>query len=368
MLMIPGPSEPEPEVLSALALPVLPHYGEEWKRIYDETTSKLQKVFRTTNGVIIVPIPGQLAVEMAVANLVPKGQEAYVCVNGSFSKAIVEMIRYLGGKPIEITSKLGSAATAEQVAKVVEESKDSSGKPLFVVHNETGTGAVSPAEDIFRVCKKHGVITVLDAISSFGGIDVRVDEWKVDYAIGYASKGLGGVFGALPVALSQEVWEIAKRNEGKIHTRFLNLNVWEKAIAEMGPWGHPHPSSMPTSAIVGMGVAVDLVLKEGLDNRFRRHREVAQFTRTGLEKLGLPMFPEKGLMSNTVSVVRVDRAWERELRQQMLQKYDIMIGGGLGELSGKVVRLGHMGRSASFQRVSTTLTVMESILKDVRRR
>lgn len=128
--MIPGPSEPEPEVLSSLAMPILPHYGTAWKKVYDDTTSKLQKIFRTTNDVIIVPVPGQLAVEMAVANLIPTGKEGYVCVNGPFSEAIVEMIRYWGGKPIEIRSRLGSAVTGQQVAEVVEGDKDSAGKPL----------------------------------------------------------------------------------------------------------------------------------------------------------------------------------------------------------------------------------------------
>ena len=367
MLMIPGPSEPEPEVLAALSMPILPHYGEEWKRVYFETTAKLQKIFKTKNDVIIVPVPGQLAVEMAVANLVASRGEAYVCVNGVFSKAISDMVRYWGGKPIEIKCALGSAATPEQVAQTIEKDHDPAGKPLFVVHNETGTGVLTPVDEIFKVCKKHGILTVLDAISSFGGTDIRVDDWEADWAIGYSSKGLGGVFGAVPVAISAGAWEAAKKNKDSIHTRFLNLNYWEKTITEMGAWGHPHPSSMPTSIIVGMGVAADLALKEGLEKRYRRHREVARFTQEGLEKIGLPMFPDRSVMSNTVSVAKASAAWEKELRAQLVQKYNIMIGGGLGELTGKVVRIGHMGTSASMQRVSMTLTAMESILKDIRK-
>ena len=366
MLMIPGPSEPEPEVLGTLALPILPHYGDKWADIYNDTTSKLQKIFRTSNEVIIVPIPGHLAVEMAVANLVTRGEEAYVCSNGVFSEDIIATVKQLGGKPVEIKSKWGAAVTGAQVAEVLDSKKDLTDKPLFLVHNETSTGVVNPAEEIFRVCKKHGMITVLDAISGFGGIDVRVDEWDVDYAIGYASKALGGVFGAQPVALSKEVWDVAKRNQDKIFTRYLNLNTWTEARVKMGPWGHPYPYSMPSSVIVGLRKAADIVLQEGLENRYRRHAEVAKFARARLKAMGLEIFPEEKSVSSTLSVPRVDPAWEKEMRKQLVEKYDIMIGSGTGELTGRVVRIGHMGTSASYSKVSLTLMAMESILRELR--
>jgi aspartate aminotransferase-like enzyme len=365
--MIPGPSEPEPEVLSALSLPILPHYGKEWKAVYDDTTSKLQKIFKTKSDVIIVPVPGQLAVEMAVANLVPKGQKAFICVNGHFSEMLVEMVRYWGGKPVIIHGKLGSPITADSVEAVLRRHGNVAGKPLFVVHNETSTGVQSPIGEIFKVCSEHNMLKVLDSISAFGGMDIRVDEWKADYTIGYASKALGGVFGAQPVALSSATWEAAKKNSSKIHSRFLNLNVWQKAIEEMGAWGHPHPCSMPTSVIVGMRKATELVLKEGLENRYRRHKEVSEFTRKGLQEIGLEMFPEAGFESYTVSAPKVSPEWQGKLRSEMVSQYNIMIAGGLGELEGKIIRIGHMGTSATIPKVRMTLTAMESILKTVRK-
>ena len=368
MLMVPGPSEPEPEVLTTLALPILPHYGEKWKQVYEDTTAKLKKIFKTDNDVIIVPVPGQLAVEMAVANLVPRGQEAFVCVNGYFSEMIVSMVEYWGGKAVVIRSPLGKAVTPEQVQGAIEKKGDPSGKPIFVVQNETSTGVVSPVEAILKVCKEHGMLTVLDSISAFGGIDVRVDEWGADYAIGYASKAIGGVFGAEPVAVSKDAWKAAKKNSDKIHTRFLNLNVWAKAIEEMGPWGHPHPSSMPTSIIVGLQKAVDLVLKEGLANRYRRHKEVAELARKSLGELGLKLFPDRRYLSNTVSVASVDPQEDKRLRGTLASKYDIMIAGGLGELSGKIIRIGHMGTSATIPAVSRTMAAMDSILRDIRKK
>src|SRR5580658_8199431 len=119
--MIPGPSDPEPEVLAELSLPVLPHYGDKWMGVYQDTISMMQKVFNTKNEVIIVPTPGHLAVEMAVANLVEKGQEVFVCLNGFFSDTIIGMASALGSKPVPITSSLGRGPTLEDVKTIVEQ-------------------------------------------------------------------------------------------------------------------------------------------------------------------------------------------------------------------------------------------------------
>jgi aspartate aminotransferase-like enzyme len=349
-----------------MALPILPHYGKQWKELYEDTTNKLKKIFRTTGDVIIVPVPGQLTVEMAVANLVTKGEEAYVCTNGHFSNMIVGMIKYWGGVPVTIEKPWGKAVTGEDVASVLDGHKDLTDKPLFVVHNETSTGIQNPVEEILRTAEKRGMVKVLDSISGFGGIDIRVDEWKADWTIGYASKALGGVFGAEPVALSSRTWEVARRNSDMIHARFLNLNVWEDAIKEMGPWGHPHPSSMPTSIVVGLKKATELALQEGLDERYRRHKEVAEFARAQMKEIGLELYPDVHHSSDTVCALKADPKWEGKLRSELISKFDIMISGGLGQLEGKLLRIGHMGTSARKPAISRTRVAMEAILKEVR--
>ena len=364
--MTPGPSEPEPEVLSSMALPILPHYGAKWKEVYDDTTSKLRKVFKTSGEVIIVPGPGQLTVEMAVANFVTKDQEAFVCVNGLFSQMIVSMIEHWGGMPVVIEKPWGEPITGQDVSEVLDSHKDLTDKPLFVVHNETSTGVQNPVSEILRICEKHNMLKVLDSISAFGGMDIRADEWKADYTIGYASKALGGVFGAEPIALSERAWEAASKNSAKIHTRFLNLNVWRKAIDEWGSWGHPHPSSMPTSLIVGLRKATELALQEGLDERYQRHKEVAAFARKQFDDIQLELFPDKRYASDTVTAVKADPKWNSKLRSELVSRFDIFIAGGLGQLEGKLLRIGHMGTSARKQAISTTRVAMEEILRELR--
>ena len=252
--MIPGPSQPDPEVLKVLAEPVLPHYGPQWKPIYEDTTAKLKTVFGTKEEVVVMPVPGQVAVETSVVNLVGRGGTGFVCVNGVFSGMIPKMMKAIGAKPIAIRSKLGSGPTSEDVAAALDDfGKDVAGKALFLVHTETSTGAASSPAEVFKVCRKKGVLAVLDAISTFGGMEVRADEWGADYVIGYASKALGGIFGAQPVMIGERSWEKARENRSRIHSLFLDLNTWRESIEIDGSWGHPYPSSMPTSVARVLG-------------------------------------------------------------------------------------------------------------------
>ena len=366
--MIPGPSQPDPRVLEALAEPVLPHYGAHWKSIYEDTTSKLKEVFGTTKSdVVLMPVPGQVAVETSVVNLVGRGGTGFVCVDGVFSGMIPQMIKAIGGKAVVIRSKLGSGSTAEEVASVLDNSgRDVAGKALFLVHTETSTGAASSPAEIFRACRKRGVLTVLDSISAFGGMEVKMDEWGIDYVIGYASKALGGIFGAQPVAIAKSSWEAAKQNESRIHSLFLDLNTWREAIEKDGSWGHPYPSSMPTSVIVALHKAVDLALKEGLQNRYKRHAKAAAQLRGGLTGLGLPIFTDRRFYSNTVTVAKVKPAWSGKLRKRLLEKHDIMIADGLEGLSGKIIRIGHMGTAATPKVISTVVDALSESLASVR--
>ena len=358
---------PEPEVFGALSLPTLPHYGAAWKEVHEGAKAKLQTVFRTSNEVVILPAPGQAAVEMAVANFVMRGEPAFVCLNGYFSEIIAEIIQRYGGVAVPIkSSRYGSAVTPEAVKQVVEETKDHEGKCLFVVHNETSTGAVNPARELLDVARKNGLVSILDSISSFGGMDTRVDDWHADFCIGYASKGIGGICGVTPLSVSRDCWELAKKNRDRIPSRFLNLNVWREFIDVWGPWGHAHPCSMPTELVVALNTALDLVLEEGLDERYRRHHEAATQMRRGLESLGLPLFPDRDCLSDTLSVPSVEPEWEGKLRTELFNRYNIMIAGGLDKLAGKILRIAHMGSSATTASVSIGLDSIAAVLRDVR--
>ena len=366
MLMIPGPSDPEPEVLAELSLPILPHYGDKWMTVYQDTLSMMQKVFNTKNEVFILPAPGHLAVEMAVGNLADKGQDVFICSNGFFADTIIGMARALGTNPVLVTSPLGRGPTLEEVKAAVESRGDPTGKPIFLVQNETSTGAATNPSEIFRYCKSKGMLTALDSISAIGAIEVRADDWKVDYAIGYSSKALGGIFGAQPVAVGKEAWEAAARKKGKISSTFLDLNTWREAIDVDSSWGHPFPTSMPTSAVVALRKALSMAMEEGLENRYRRHADAAKELREGVKDLGLELFTDPAFFSAAVTVPKLEEKLNAELRKRLVKDYDIMIAGGLGPLRGKIVRIGTMGSSAKHEKVQMVLAAMGSILKQIR--
>lgn len=364
LLMIPGPSEPDPEVLASLTLPVMAHYGSRWAEIYADTLRKLQQVFRTRNEVILLPSPGQAAVEMAIASLTREGDEAFVCANGYFSEIICDTLDFYGVKPILIKAKYGSAVSGEEVKRVVQSTEKRRKEPrcLFLVHNETSTGVTNPAAEIMRVCRDEGLTSILDSISAFGGIDVRTDDWGVDYCIGYASKALGGIFGVTPVSVSRGCWELARKIDSR-RNRFLNLNVWRRYIDEWTPIGHPHPSTMPTNIIIALNTALDLVLDEGIDRRYRRHANVARSLESGLESFGLKLYAERRYASNTVTAVSTTPQLNAKLRRALLETYGIVISDGLESLSGRILRIGHMGSSATARAISTTLAAIGQILR-----
>jgi alanine-glyoxylate transaminase/serine-glyoxylate transaminase/serine-pyruvate transaminase len=143
----------------------------------------------------------------------------------------------------------------------------------------------------------------------------------------------------------------------------LDLNEWAFYAKEWRRIGHPYPSSMPTSIIAALNTSIDIALKEGLAARYERHKKVAALTRAGLESLGLEIFPDKKYASSTVSVAKIDPARDRLVRDTLDEKYDIMIGGGIGDLEGKILRIGHMGTSARVAKVSIVLDAMKAILE-----
>ncbi len=210
------------------------------------------------------------------------------------------------------------------------------------------------------------MLTALDAISAIGAMDVRVDDWKVDYAIGYSSKALGGVFGAQPIAVGEEAWKSAKRKEGKIGSTFLDLNAWREAIDVDSSWGHPHPTSMPTSVVVALRKALSMAMAEGLENRYRRHADAAKELREGLTALGLELFTDPHFYSSAVTVAKLEGKLNADFRTRLVEDYDIMIAGGLGRLKGKIFRVGTMGSSARHEKVMTALTAFGAVLKQLR--
>jgi aspartate aminotransferase-like enzyme len=361
--MIPGPTEGSPEVLRVLSLPYPPHYGPDWKVFYEETIELLRKVFRTEEEIIMLNAGGNAAIDMAVANIVAPGDKVVVVLNGFFGEILEESVRLHGGQVIPAEAEYGRAVDPERVRALLEEHKDV--RAILAVHNETSTGIVNPISELGELAHEYGAYFVVDAVSGFGGVELDVDRWHIDFCIGYSSKCLAGANGITPIAISRRVWERAQERRGEIRARYLNLNIWRRVIDEWSSWGHPYPGSMPSNVIMALRKALELALEEGLERRYRRHRVAAKACREGMKALGMQLMPLEAEASPTVSVARAEDGLDHKIRSLLLERYNIMIGGGISKLAGKIIRIGHMGLTASRPYILPTLSALGQILAEL---
>ena len=357
ILMIPGPSEADPRVLATLATPVMAHYGPGWAAEYNGTLDDLKKIFKTREQVIIFPGPGNGGVELVAANLVEPGDKILTIVNGWFGEILTEVIKAYGGQPIEMRTEYGQIINADDVDARLDEEKDI--KAIFVVQNETSSGVENPVRDIGWVARKHGVLYFVDSISSFGGVNVEVDEWGIDACVGYGSKCLGGIHGAVPIAIGRRVWELVESRRSPIPSRFMSLRTWKLFIQDWAAMGHPFPTAMPTTVILAMREAAKLALEEGLENRYRRHFVASKAMREGCRKIGFEPVAREDVRSKTVTLVRVQEGTAGNIIDTMENRFSIMIAGGLAKLKGKALRIGTMGVTASPFYVLPTLSALE---------
>lgn len=358
ILMIPGPTELHPEVLAELARPLSPHYGKEWGEVYQETLNLLKKIFMTSNDVIILPAPGTAAMEMAAYNIIEPGDKVVCTDNGFFSERMVEVVQSHQARAISLTSEYGEAVSPEQLKRVLEENPDI--RAFFAIHNESSTGVLNPIWEYGKITKKHGVLYVVDAVSSFGAIDLRVDEWGIDYCVGYPSKGLASLPGAIPIAISKTIDDRVTQRKDSPHSWFFNLKTWRWYIENWASVGHPFPTTMPTHTILALRKAVTLALEEGLENRYLRHREMARIFRRGIKAMKLELLAREDCASPTVTAVKTPPEINQKLIELLLDQYNLMISGGLSKQARRIVRVGHMGTTASFRYISYALSCIEA--------
>ena len=360
-LFIPGPSEVEDDVLSELLMPVIPHYGREWAEFYESTCDLARKIFDTKGYVTILPIPGIVSVEMAIFNVVENQGDKVVCLNnGFFSNLIERILRLHGADVISVKSEWGSPANIDGLERALEQNPEV--KAVFMVHNETSTGVLNNVAAAAKITRKFDKLFCVDAVSSFGGAKFDFDGWGVDYAVGYASKCLSGINGVTPVAISDRFIDYARKRNTPVKSYYFNLPVYQ----EMSKYftDHPHPTSMPTSVIRAFHQVAKMAVDEGLENRYERHVKIAKGYRAAIIAMGLQVLPREEYASPTVTAISVNETLAQIIPSLLSEHYGIIIGGGLGILKGKVLRIGHMGTTADRRHLIQFVSALEMTLKD----
>jgi len=366
LLMVPGPSEPYPEVLEKLQNRVLPHYGPDWDKAFSRVCEDLKKIFQTKGEIILYPGSGEVATHMAVANIVKPGDKVITLTNGFFGEYINMAVEAFRGKPIIVRESFGKAIDPKKVRNVAVKEKDA--KAIFLVHIETSSGVENPIREICEIAEETGKTCVVDAIASLGGAELRMDDWNIDVCMGYASKALGSIHVLSPIAVSKEIWESIKDKPQYMTPYFIDFSAWKYMR-----WGGTHPVTMPTTNILALGEAVKIAFREGLQNRFRRHYVAGKAVREGVRAMGLSVLPEEEDAAGTVTAVKVPMDKEDKIRRLMMEKFNIMISGSLGGLvksketygKGELIRIGHMGLVASPEYIIPTLAALEQVLLEI---
>ena len=358
-LMGPGPSGADPSVLAAMGLPILGHLDPEFMRIMDECQTMMRRVFRTANDVTLAtPGTGTSGMEAAVMNLLQPGDRAVIGICGYFGERIAQMAARTGAEVTRVTAPWGSPIAPDNVERAL---RDGPARLVAIVHAETSTGVRQPVEPIARLAKEAGALLLLDCVTSLGGEPVDIDAWGVDAAYSGTQKCLSAPPGASPVTLSPAAWRAVQARETPANSWYLDLGLLEAYWDSRRAYHHTSPISMTYA----LHRALALVLEEGLEARWGRHERHGRALQRGLEAMGLALHADAEHRLSVLTTVRIPEGVEdAPVRGALLERFGIEIGGGLGDLRGRVWRVGLMGESSTPGNVLYFLASLGGLLRE----
>ncbi len=335
-LRIPGPTPVPPEVLEAVAQPMVDHRGKHFAALIQRVGERLREFFRTKNDVLMLSASGTGGMEAAVVNTLSPGDRVLAVSIGAFGDRFAAIAETYGAQVAALSYEWGQAAEPEDVRR--ELARDGDIKAVLVTHNETSTGVTNPLEEIARVAREFDKLLLVDAISSLGAIPVDTDGWGLDVVVTGSQKGWMAPPGLAFVSMSERGW---KANEGAKMPRFYFDLAKHRDLLSKGqtPW-------TPTvSVFFGLDVALERMAEEGLESILARHARIGRLVREGVKGLGLELLAaDERFASNTVTAVRCPEGVAVSgLRRLLEDEYGVVLAGGQGKLSGKVFRIGHLG-------------------------
>ena len=363
ILMGPGPSDVHPRVLAAMARPTVGHLDPSFVAMMDELKALLQYAFQTANPLTLpVSGPGSAGMETCFANLVEPGDKVVVCVNGVFGGRMKENVERCGGIAIVVEDAWGTPVDTAKVAATL--AANPGVKAVAFVHAETSTGVESDAAALCALAREHGAYSIVDVVTSLGGIPVRVDAWGADAVYGGSQKCLSCTPGLAPVTLSPRAAAAVAARKTKVQSWFLDLNL------VMGYWGgaakRAYHHTAPINTLYALHESLLMLREEGLEAAWERHARHHRALVAGLEAMGLGMLVAPAHRLPQLNAVRVpDGVDEAAVRNRLLERYGIELGAGLGALAGKVWRVGLMGQSCSATNLTLCLSTLETVLAEM---
>jgi alanine-glyoxylate transaminase / serine-glyoxylate transaminase / serine-pyruvate transaminase len=360
LMLTPGPSSMDPRVYRAMATPLVGHLDPWFLQMMGDVQVLLRRVFQTQNRITYpISASGSGGIEAAVLNPLEEGDECIVCSNGMFSERMAVIAERSPAKVIRVTAPLGRTVDPDDVRRA---GKGRRIKLVGLAHGETSTGVVQHFESYRKVADELGALLVVDAVATLAGIPLDVDRERIDICFSGSQKALSAPPGMAPITVNSRVEDV-------IHARKKPVQSWYFDLTPaMDYWGkeRTYHHTPPISLIYGMREALRLVLEEGLEARWERHRRNQRALLAGVEAMGLELFvtnPADRLV--TVTAVKIPAgADDKTVRNQLLDEFNIEIAGGIGPTKGQIWRVGLMGFSSQKQNVLLLLAALEKVLLD----
>ncbi|AFZ00710.1 alanine-glyoxylate aminotransferase apoenzyme [Calothrix sp. PCC 6303] len=357
LLLGPGPSNAHPAVLTAMNTSPVGHLDPTFLTLMDEIQSLLRYVWQTSNSLTIaVSGTGTAAMEASIANVVEAGDVVLIGVMGYFGNRLVDMAGRYGADVRVITTPWGQVFSLDQLKEALETHRP---RILALVHAETSTGARQPMEGVAELCEKYNTLLLIDTVTSLGGVPIFLDEWGVDLAYSCSQKGLGCPPGASPFTMSSRAMEKLQNRPTKVENWYLDMNLLGKYWGSERVYHHTAPINM----YYALRESLRLIAEEGIENCWQRHQQNVEYLWESLESIGLKMHVEKQYRLPTLTTVCIPEGIDgKAFARKLLDEYNLEIGGGLGELAGKVWRVGLMGYNSRPEVVDNFVDVLKKVL------
>lgn len=359
ILMGPGPSDVSPRVLAALARPTIGHLDPQFQALMEEIKAALQRLFNAPDHACVpLPAPGTAGMEAAMMNLLEPGDRCVVAVNGAFGGRMADMAGRAGATVVTVDHEWGQPVDPARVEAALAEAPT---KVLAFVHAETSTGSRSDAATLCGLARKHGALSVVDCVTSLGGIVVDAAAWDADVIYSGTQKCLSAPPGLSPIAISKQAQAAIAGRKEKVRNWLLDFNLLMSYWG--GEGGRTYHHTAPINALYGLHESLVAIFEEGVQAAVVRHARMHEGLAAGLEAAGLKLLvDEKHRLPQLNTVIVPDGVDEAAVRTHVLNAWDLEIGAGLGPLKGKVWRIGLMGASATPWHVRLCLTALGEAL------
>ena len=358
LLLGPGPSNAHPEVLKALSLNPIGHLDIAYLELMSDVQNLLRYTWQCNNRMTLpMSGTGSAAMEASIANFIEEGERILIAKKGYFGNRLEDMASRYKADVVVIEKEWGEAFTYDEIKFEIEKNKPA----IFaIVHAETSTGVLQPLEGIGDVCRQNDCLFLVDAVTSLGALELFVDDWKIDLAYSCSQKGLSCPPGLSPFTMNERAESKLSNRKTKVPNWYLDLSLLNKYWGSDRVYHHTAPVNMNYAIREGLR----LIAKEGLENIWLRHKRNSESLLKGLSELGLEMHVKPEYRLPTLTTVKIPPEIDGEaFRMHLLKEFGIEIGNGLGDLSGKVWRIGLMGYNSSDENVDRLLNLFDSELK-----